>query len=84
MQINLDDRPEAGRKKARRFAEDELIPHEVEAEMNAGKLPRTTSTRHKNRAIELGFSAMDVPASYVAGSNFEPSTRLRYGNSSGA
>ncbi len=64
MQIDLDDRARSWQEKARKFADDELIPHEVEAEMNAGKLTGATSARHKKRAIELGFSAMDVPASH--------------------
>jgi alkylation response protein AidB-like acyl-CoA dehydrogenase len=47
--------------KARRFAEEELIPCELEAEMNQGRLPPDVSKRHKEMAIELGFSSMDVP-----------------------
>ena len=62
MQIDLDDQARSWRAKARQFAEDELIPWEVEAEMNAGKLPGTTSVHHRKQAIDLGFSAMDVPA----------------------
>ena len=64
MKILLDDTATAWQKKAREFAENELIPFEVEAEMNDGRLPPEISKRHKNRAIELGFSAMDVPESY--------------------
>ncbi|MDT8319988.1 MAG: acyl-CoA dehydrogenase family protein [Xanthomonadales bacterium] len=61
MDINLDQAARAWRDKARRFAEYELIPCELEAEMNGGRLPDETSKRHKRMAIELGFSAMDVP-----------------------
>ncbi len=64
MQINLDEQTRSWQAKARQFAEDELIPYEVEAEMNAGKLAAATIARHKKMAIDLGFSAMDVPASY--------------------
>jgi alkylation response protein AidB-like acyl-CoA dehydrogenase len=64
LKILLDDTATAWQKKAREFAENELIPFEVEAEMNDGRLPPEISKRHKNRAIELGFSAMDVPESY--------------------
>jgi alkylation response protein AidB-like acyl-CoA dehydrogenase len=46
---------------ARRFAEDTLIPCEVEAEMNEGRLPGDTHKAHAARARELGFSSMDVP-----------------------
>ena len=61
MKLNLDDTTLEWQEKARRFAEDELIPFEVEAEMNGGRLPPDVSKRHKNIAIELGFSSMDVP-----------------------
>ncbi len=61
MQISLDDTATSWQKKARDFAEQELIPCEVEAEMNAGKLPPETARRHHLMAIELGFSSMDVP-----------------------
>jgi len=47
--------------KAREYADDYLQPHEVEAELNGGVLPEETSKRNKMRAIELGFSAIDVP-----------------------
>jgi acyl-CoA dehydrogenase len=64
MKLNLDDTALAWAEKARRFAEQELIPREIEAEMNGGRLPGEVSKRHKKMAIELGFSAMDVPAEY--------------------
>src|SRR5690606_39724456 len=38
-----------------------LQPHEVEAEMNGGELTPDIRKLHKATAIELGFSAMDVP-----------------------
>ncbi len=63
MKIQLDDIALDWQDKARRFAEEELIPHEVEAEMNEGRLPEDISKAHKKRAIELGFSSMDVPKS---------------------
>ena len=37
---------------------------EVEAELNEGKLPPEVKARHRKLAIELGFSAMDVPAAH--------------------
>ena len=49
---------------AREYADEYLQPHEVEAELNEGVLPAETSKRNKQRAIELGFSAMDVPKSH--------------------
>ena len=64
MKLQLDAVTQQWQKKARLFAEDELIPHEVEAEMNSGRLSRAVSQRHKEMAIELGFSSMDVPKRY--------------------
>lgn len=64
MKIKLDDVATEWQKKARRFAEEELIPFEVEAEMNGGRLPEQVAKRHKTRAVELGFSAMDVPKTH--------------------
>ena len=49
---------------AREYADEYLQPHEVEAELNEGVLPAEISKRNKQRAIELGFSAMDVPKSH--------------------
>ena len=64
MRIMLDEQAQAWRDRAARFASEELIPHEVEAELNEGKLPAEVKARHKRLAIELGFSAMDVPAAH--------------------
>ncbi len=52
-------------RKARAFAEQELIPHEEQAEFNEGVLPKAASARHKTLAIELGFSRMDAPVQYA-------------------
>ena len=65
MKLQLDTTTQHWQEKARRFAEDELIPREVEAEMNNGRLPKEISKRHKKMAIELGFSSMDVPKRYA-------------------
>jgi acyl-CoA dehydrogenase len=62
MRITLDEEALAWRARAEKFAREELIPHEVEAELNGGKLPPAVKSRHKRLAVELGFSAMDVPA----------------------
>jgi len=64
MKLNLDSTAAAWSGKARRFAEEELIPYEIEAEMNDGRLPADVSKKHKKMAIELGFSAIDVPKAY--------------------
>jgi len=64
MKLNLDASARGWAEKARRFAEEQLIPQEIEAEMNGGRLPAEVTKRHKKMAIELGFSSMDVPAEY--------------------
>jgi len=64
VKLNLDHTSLEWQEKARRFAEDELIPCEVEAEMNGGRLPSEVSKRHREIAIELGFSSMDVPTEH--------------------
>jgi len=49
---------------ARRYADEYLLPHEVEAELNDGVLPPEITRRNKKRAIELGFSEIDAPKTY--------------------
>jgi len=49
---------------ARDYAEQELQPHEDYAEMHDGLLPAAVAARHKQRALELGFSKMDAPRSH--------------------
>ncbi len=63
MQIALDATARDWRDRALKFATEELIPFEVEAELHEGRLPPEVEKRHKKLAIELGFSAMDVPRS---------------------
>ncbi|MGH2698002.1 MAG: acyl-CoA dehydrogenase family protein [Actinomycetota bacterium] len=46
--------------KARAFA-DELIPHEVTAELNDGFLPEELAQKHAQMAIDLGLSSMNMP-----------------------
>jgi acyl-CoA dehydrogenase len=64
MKIDLDKGTLAWQEKSRRFVDAELIPSEIEAEMNQGKLSVEVSRRHKKMAIELGFSRMDAPLKY--------------------
>lgn len=64
MKIQLDKNTLAWQEKARRFVDEELIPAEIEAEMNQGKLPKQVSQRHKQIAIELGLSRMDAPIEF--------------------
>ncbi|MGH8166102.1 MAG: acyl-CoA dehydrogenase family protein [Woeseiaceae bacterium] len=64
MKIELSKSALEWQQKARDFAVNLLQPHEVEAELNNGVLPADVRKRHKKRAIELGFSAMDAPKSH--------------------
>ncbi|MFN2491190.1 MAG: acyl-CoA dehydrogenase family protein [Actinomycetota bacterium] len=57
--LSPDDR--ALQAKARAFVDEELIPHELEAEMNGGKLPPEIDARHHRRVRELGLAAMNMP-----------------------
>jgi len=50
LKILLDETAAEWQLKARRFAEEELIPFEVEAEMNGGALPDDVRRRHKKMA----------------------------------
>lgn len=61
MRIELSKSAIEWQAKARDYADNYLQPHEVEAELNNGLLPEETSKRNKARAIDLGFSAIDVP-----------------------
>lgn len=64
LKIELNDSAIEWQRRARSYADEYLQPHEVEAEMNEGVLPVEITKRNKARAIELGFSAMDVPKKY--------------------
>src|SRR5689334_538022 len=60
-----EDREIQGR--ARRFVDDELIPHEVEAEMNGGRLSDEVRQRHRRLAVDLGLYAMNMPEALGGG-----------------
>ena len=63
MDIELSDKARAWQQRAREFAEQELIPWEEHAEMNAGELPAEVAARHRDIACsEMGLSRMDAPA----------------------
>lgn len=49
---------------ARDYADNYLQPHEVQAELHEGVLPAKITKRNKDRAIALGFTAIDVPKRY--------------------
>ena len=60
MAYPMSDRDRAVQEAARTLAE-ELIPFEVEAEMNRGHLPADVEERHRARARELGLIAINMP-----------------------
>lgn len=64
MDIPISNDAKKWQKIARDYADNYLQPHEVEAELNDGVLPAEITARNKQRAIELGFTAIDVPASH--------------------
>ena len=64
MELFLDDSVLKWQAKARAFAEQELQPWELEAEFNNGVIPAAVRQRHRQLAVELGFSSMDVPERY--------------------
>jgi acyl-CoA dehydrogenase len=47
--------------RARAFVDEELIPHEVEAEMHGGRLPDQVRDRQRRRLRDLGLQAMNMP-----------------------
>ena len=61
MKIELSASALEWQSKARSYADEYLQPHEVEAELNGGDLPAAITKRNKARAIELGFTLIDVP-----------------------
>ena len=64
MEIKLSDQAKKWQKIAREYADKYLQPHEIEAELNNGELSRELTLRNKKKAIDLGFTAIDVPQSY--------------------
>ena len=61
MSYPLPPAARAWQEKVRRFVAEELIPHEVEAEMNAGLLPAALRQQHRRRAKEIGLHALAIP-----------------------
>ena len=60
MHINLPDDVKAWIETAESFLK-ETKPWEVEAEMNSGKVPEEIDSKHRQMAIDLGLSSMDMP-----------------------
>ncbi len=63
MHVPLTDQARAWQQRVRAFAVEELRPWEVHAELHGGEIPAERKQAHRQRALELGLSRMDVPAS---------------------
>ena len=63
MHIDLPENAKKWASIAQGFLE-KTMPWEVEAEMNEGKLPDEIDTEHRQMAIDLGLSSMDMPKSH--------------------
>lgn len=61
MPYPLPPSARAWQEKTRRFVREELIPYEVEAEMNGGVLPPEIRQHHRQRAREIGLHALAIP-----------------------
>jgi acyl-CoA dehydrogenase len=59
--LTPSDEDRSIQQQAREFVDRELIPHEVEAEMNGGRLPDEVVARQRERIRELGLQAMNMP-----------------------
>ena len=57
----LSDEDSEIQERTRRFIDAELIPLEVEAEMNEGRISDDLRQKHHRMAIELGLFAMNMP-----------------------
>lgn len=64
MHIEISEDARKWQQIAREYNDEYLQPHEVEAELNEGVLPAEITKRNKQRAIELGFTRIDVPEQY--------------------
>ncbi|MGH2577945.1 MAG: acyl-CoA dehydrogenase family protein, partial [Actinomycetota bacterium] len=61
MTYPMENEDRAIQDKARRFVDQELIPHELEAEMNAGQLPPDVIERQQAKLRELGLWSINMP-----------------------
>ena len=64
MHIQLSQSTLEWQRKVRQFVDQELIPWEVEAELNNGIIPPKISSNMQAKAIKLGLSRMDAPKEY--------------------
>jgi alkylation response protein AidB-like acyl-CoA dehydrogenase len=64
MSFTLPDSARGWQDRIRRFVDAELIPWEVEAEMNGGEIPPDIAARHEGLALDLGLSRIDAPKAH--------------------
>ncbi len=64
MKIDISESAVKWQTIAREYADKYLQPHEIEAELNNGEIKAELTKRNEARAIELGFTAIDVPRSH--------------------
>ncbi len=64
MSFPLSDSARAWQDKIRKFVDEALIPHEVEAELNGGDLPEAVRAAHHKAAQDFGLAGMDAPKSH--------------------
>src|SRR5918911_3883868 len=61
MTYPMTDEDRAIQDKIRRFVDEELIPFEVEAEMNGGVIPDDAIERQRKRLKDMRLSAINMP-----------------------
>jgi acyl-CoA dehydrogenase len=58
----MSEEDRAIQERTRRFVDEELIPWEEHAEANDGRIPDDVRHEHRDKAVELGLFAMNMPA----------------------
>ena len=61
MHYPMTEEDRAIQAKTRRFVDEELIPHEVEAEMNQGEIDPDLREEWHRKVVDLGLYAMNMP-----------------------
>lgn len=64
MDIQHSQSTREWQRRVRQFVDENLIPWEVEAELNNGVIPKQASEKMQTNAIALGLSRMDAPVEY--------------------
>ena len=61
MTFPMSERDRAIQDRVRAFVDQQLIPHEVDAELNGGELPPGVKQAHKENVRELGLACINMP-----------------------